>query len=170
MKILKMTTAFLLFVLMIAGNSSVCSGKSLPICLSWADSIPKDRAGTISTSKSYMYVQEKMDGSCHLVQNWKLRIYYVEPYAVTSHQRLRYRIYDSHRNLLVKTNEAGVIDNAVCADTLSPRIKTGENWLTIDLSCPGVFDIYNYYYLEVWNGKGEVSYLRFICMPSLYNQ
>ena len=161
-------SAFFLLILVTAGNSSICSGKDLPVCLSRADSIPRSRDGIITPDMAYMYVQEKLDGTCHAVYNHKLKIHYEEPYAVSSYQRLRFRIYDQHRNLLVGTDEAGGIDNASCADMVSPIIKTVENWLTIELLCPSLFEEYNYYYLEVWNGKGETSYLRFKCLPSIY--
>ncbi len=153
-------------VLATAGNTSVCLGRNMPACPSRVDSILRSRYSTPDTS--YVYVQEKLDGTCHVVCNWKLRIHYEEPYSVSDTQRLRFCIYDKNRNVLVRTNEAGLIDNASCVDTLSPKIKTGENWLTIELLCPSLFEEYNYYYLEVWNGKGETSYLRFKCLPSLY--
>lgn len=161
-------SAFFLLILVTAGNVSICSGKDLPVCFSRADSIPRSRDGIITPDMAYMYVQEKLDGTCHVVYNHKLKIHYEEPYSVSDTQRLRFCIYDKNRNVLVRTNEAGLIDNASCVDTLSPKIKTGENWLTIELLCPSLFEEYNYYYLEVWNGKGETSYLRFKCLPSLY--
>lgn len=162
MKKSKKTPALLIFILAIAGNISVCSGRELSIGFPCNDSVPRWPSPPPVT---YMYVQEKLDGTCHVAYNDVLRIHYEEPYAVSNHQRLRFRIYDQHRNLLVGTDEAGVIDNANCADTLSPMIKTGENWLTINLSCLNTIEDDHHYYLEVWNGKGEISYLRFVCLP-----
>lgn len=153
-----------LLVLATAGKASVCSGKDLPVCLFRVDSVPRSRDGIITPAMAYMYVQEKLDGTCHLAFDEILRIHYEEPYAVPDHQRLRFRIYDKYRNLVVGTDETGLVENAGCSDTLSPRIKIGENWLIVNLTCLGLDE--DYYYLEVWNGKGEVSYLRFKCRPA----
>jgi hypothetical protein len=164
MRNLNNITVIVILILATAGNASICSGKEPPFCLSCVDSIPRSKDGIIDPSMLYMYVQEKLDGTCHLAYDEILRIHYEEPYAVPDYQRLRFRIYDKYRNLLVETDETGSVGNTGCADTLSPRIQIGENWLIIDLTCLGLEE--DYYYLEVWNGKGEMSYLRFKCSPA----
>ena len=164
MKKIKKIPALFIFILAVAGNISVCSGKNFSIVFSCNDSIPRWLSLPPVT---YMYVQEKLDGTCHVAYNDILRIHYEEPYAVSNIQRLRFRILDKYRNVLLETNEQGVVQNTSCSSTLSPIIKTGENWLTINLTCLNLVEDY-YYYLEVWNGKGEISYLRFVCLP--YNQ
>lgn len=160
------TSAFLLLILLTAGNVSICSGKGLPVCLSRDDSIPRSRDGIITPDMAYMYVQEKMDGTCHAVYDNVLRIHYEEPYAVSNSQRLRFKVYDKYRNVVIQTDDAGNITDSICgAITQSPVITTGENWLEINFWC---FNLYEgeYYYLEVWNGKGEKGFLRFKVMPS----
>lgn len=164
MKKLKKTPLTLLCLLAMVGNVSVCPAKNLVVGFPFNDSIPRWPS---PPPVAYMYVQEKLDGTCHVAYNDVLKIHYEEPYAVSNHQRLRFRILDKYRSIILETSEMGIVDNAGCADTLSPKIKTGENWLTINLSCLDAIEDEHYYYLEVWNGKGEISYLRFVCLPYL---
>lgn len=122
--------------------------------------------GIVTPKMEYMYVQERMDGTCHAVYDSILRIHYDEPYAVSNSQRLRFKVYDKYRNMVIQTDNAGNITDGVCgAITQSPVITTGENWLTVNLGCFNLNEG-EYYYLEVWNGKGEKGFLRFKVMPS----
>ena len=112
----------------------------------------------------WMYTKEKTDGGCHIAFDRSLCIHVYEPYSVVDTQKLRFCVYDSRWQILLKTSESGVITVPTQSLSTSPYIKTGENWLTISLD--NTFVYYDYYYLEVWDGKGEKSYLRFKCAPS----
>lgn len=131
-----------------------------------ADTGTRQLTGLLTPKTEWMYVQERMDGTCHAVYDSILRIHYEEPYTVSNHQRLRFKVYDKYRNVIVQTDNAGNITDSTCgAITQSPAITTGENWLEINFWCFNL-DEGEYYYLEVWNGKGEKGYLRFKVMPS----
>ena len=131
-----------------------------------ADTGTRQLNGLVTPAMEWMYVQERMDGTFYEVYDSVLRIHYNEPYTVSNHQRLRFKVYDKYRNVIAQTDNAGNITNSACdAMTPSPSIKTGENWLTINLGCFNLNEG-EYYYMEVWNGKGEKGYLRFKVMPS----
>lgn len=130
-----------------------------------ADTGTRRPPGADSPQMGYMYMQERMDGTCHAVYDSILRIHYEEPYAVSNTQRLRFKVYDKYRNTVVQTDNAGNITDSVCQTmNPSPVITTGENWLTVSLRCLNLTEG-EYYYLEVWNGKGEKGYLRFKVVP-----
>ena len=131
-----------------------------------ADTGSRQTKGLLTPQREYMYVQEHIDGACHAVYDSILRIHYEEPYTVSNHQRLRFKVYDKYRNVIVQTDNAGNIIDSICgAITQSPAITTGENWLEINFWCFNLNEG-DYYYLEVWNGKGEKGFLRFKVMPS----
>lgn len=160
----------LVFVLIMEGVFSHSFGMNcycnLPIAWQVADTGTRQIEGIVTPTMEYMYVQEQMDGTCHAIYDSVLRIHYEEPYTVSNHQRLRFKVYDKYRNVIVQTDNAGNITDSICgAITQSPIITTGENWLEINFWC---FNLYEgeFYYLEVWNGKGEKGYLRFKVMPS----
>lgn len=113
----------------------------------------------------WMYTKEQLDGSYHAAYDRVLRIHISEPYAVSSSQRLRFCVYDSQRRIVLKTNDSGTVTDYAAHSISSPAITTGENWLTIPLGHNCTYD--DYYYLEVWDTKGEKSFLRFLCIPSM---
>lgn len=125
-----------------------------------------------SPQNVWMYTKEKQDGSYHIAYDKVLRIHYTEPYEVSSGQRLRFCIYDSHRNIVLRTdNEGHIVEPAGCS-IASPSIKTGENWLSLSVGLCSYYDSLSYdssddYYLEVWDSKGEKSFLRFRCVQSM---
>jgi hypothetical protein len=145
------------------GMRSCCD---LSVTWQVADTGTRQIKGLITPKREWMYVQERMDGTCHAVYDSVLRIHYEEPYTVSNHQRLRFKVYDKYRNVVVQTDNAGNITDSICgAITQSPIIRTGENWLEINFWCFNLNEG-DYYYLEVWNGKGEKGFLRFKVMPS----
>lgn len=141
------------------------SDRELPGTSLLADTGTRQLKGLVTPAMECMYVQERMDGTFHEVYDSVLRIHFDEPYAVSNHQRLRFKVYDKYRNVIVQTDNAGNITDSICgAITQSPIITTGENWLEINFWCFNL-DEGEYYYLEVWNGKGEKGFLRFKVMP-----
>ena len=138
------------------------------------------RVGSVNTSRyeieipdnMWMYLKEKQDGSYHIAYDRILYIHYTEPYEVTSIQKLRFCIYDSHRNIVLRTNEVGQVVEHAASLITSPTIQTGENWLTLSVgdNCyyydSALHDYPDDYYLEVWDSKGEKSFLRFRCVHS----
>lgn len=123
-------------------------------------------------ANSWMYLKEKPDGSYHIAYDKVLYIHYTEPYEVSSDQMLRFCIYDSHRNIVLRTNDDGLVVEPAGYLMYPPTIKTGENWLRLSVGLCSYYDdaTHNYpddYYLEVWDGKGERSFLRFRCVHSM---
>ena len=112
----------------------------------------------------WMYTREKMDGSYYIALDNVLRLHVYEPYAVGASQRLRFCVYDSERRIVVKTGENGNVIVPDESTIQSPQITTGENWVTLNLGNSCTY--YHDYYLEVWNSKGEKSFLRFRSTPS----
>lgn len=135
------------------------------------DSLPAPKDDIFSFENFWMYLKEKLDGSYQLCFNRQLLIHYMEPYAVANTQRLRFRVYDNHHNVVLGTDNDGTMAYYTYP-VQSPLIQTGENWLTIVLGANCEYD--RYYYLEVWDSKGEHSYLRFKCVsikdPSIYHK
>ena len=135
------------------------------------DSLPDPKDDIIPVENIWMYLKEKMDGSYQITYSKQVLIHYTEPYVVADTQRLRFRIYDDLRNVVLGTNDAGTMVDYTYP-VQSPLIQTGENWLTIVLGANCEYD--RYYYLEAWDSKGERSYLRFKCVsikePSIYNK
>ena len=138
------------------------------------------RVGSVNTSRYeietpdnvWMYLKEKQDGSYHIAYDRILYIHYTEPYEVTSIQKLRFCIYDSHRNIVLRTNDDGLVVEPAGYLMSLPTIKTGENWLRLSVGLCSYYDdaTHDYpddYYLEVWDGKGEKSFLRFRCVHSM---
>lgn len=117
-----------------------------------------------SPENVWMYTKEKLDGSYQVAYDRVLRVHVSEPYAVDSLQRLRFCVYDSQRRLVLKTDDSGTVIDYDVHPISSPIITTGENWLTIPLGNNCTYD--DYYYLEVWDTKGEKSFLRLQCIPS----
>lgn len=107
----------------------------------------------------YAKLQERLDGSFQVVFDKRLWIHYKEWYQVSTTQGLRFRIWNAWRTLLIaETDETGHL--TVGNIPLVP-IQYGDNWLQINLeSCIGI-GTSPFYYLEVWNEKGETEYLRF---------
>lgn len=112
----------------------------------------------------WMYTKEKLDGSYHRAYDKVLYIHVYEPYSVDATQKLRFCVYDAERRLIVKTDESGLVNHYVSSYVQSPPLATGENWIRFSLgsNC----EYYDDYYLEVWDGKGGKSFLRFRCVPS----
>lgn len=125
------------------------------------DSLPAPKDDIIPYEDIWMYLKEKLDGSYQVCYSRQLLIHYTEPYVVADTQRLRFRIYDDRRNVVLNTNDAGVIVSYTYP-VQSPVIQTGENWLTVVLGANCEYG--RYYYLEVWDSKGERSYSRFKCV------
>lgn len=138
------------------------------------------RVGSVNNSKYeittpdnvWMYLKEKPDGSYHIAYDRMLYIHYAEPYEVNTDQRLRFCIYDSHRNIVLRTNDDGLVVEPAGYLMTPPTIKTGENWLRLSVGLCSYYDdaTHDYpddYYLEVWDGKGEKSFLRFRCVHSM---
>lgn len=120
----------------------------------------------------WMYLKEKQDGSYHTAYDRVLYIHYTEPYEVSADQKLRFCVYDSHRNIVLRTNDTGSVVEYAIIQITSPTIQTGENWLKISVgqNCfyydESMHDYPDDYYLEVWDGKGEKNFLRFRCVHS----
>lgn len=133
------------------------------------DSAPDPKDEHIPFENFWMYLKEKMDGSYQIIYSKQVLIHYTEPYVVADNQRLRFRVYDNHHNVVLGTDNAGTMVEYTYP-VQSPLIQTGENWLTIVLGANCEYG--QYYYLEVWDSKGERSYLRFKCVsikdPSKY--
>lgn len=112
-------------------------------------------------------LKEKLDGSYQMAFDKYLMIHYTELYQVSPEQGLRFRILDKNRQILVQTDDNGNIIN----NTTIPKvpIRRRENWVTINLNqvSNDMMDYGPFYYLEVWNGKGEYHFLRFRCDYSL---
>lgn len=120
----------------------------------------------------WMYTKERQDGSYHIAYDRVLRIHYTEPYEVNADQKLRFCIYDSHRNIVLRTDDEGHIVEPAGYSMTSPTIQTGENWLSFTVGLCSYYDSYSHdypddYYLEVWDSKGEKSFLRFRCVHSI---
>ena len=136
--------------------------------------------GSVNTSRYeiaipdnvWMYLKEKPDGSYHTAYDRVLYIHYTEPYEVSADQKLRFCVYDSHRNIVLRTNDTGSVVEYALIQITSPTIQTGENWLKISVgqNCfyydESMHDYPDDYYLEVWDGKGEKNFLRFRCVHS----
>ncbi len=135
------------------------------------DSLPAPKDDIIPYENIWMYLKERLDGSYQITYSKQVLIHYTEPYVVADTQRLRFRIYDDLRNVVLGTNDAGTMVDYTYP-VQSPLIQTGENWLTIVLGANCEYD--RYYYLETWDSKGVRSYLRFKCVsikdPSTYNK
>ena len=121
---------------------------------------------------AWMYTKEQLDGSYHIAYDRVLRIHYTEPYEVSADQKLRFCIYDSHRNIVLRTNDEGYIVEPAGYSMTSPTIQTGENWLSFSVGLCSYYDSFSHdypddYYLEVWDSKGEKSFLRFRCVHSM---
>lgn len=112
----------------------------------------------------WMYTKEKLDGSYHIAYDKMLHIHVCEPYAVCDTQKLRFCVYDSERGIVLRTNEGGFVTDYATVRVSSPSLTTGENWIRLFLNSN--CDNYSDYYLEVWDGKGGKSFLRFQCVPS----
>lgn len=125
------------------------------------DSLPDPKDDVIPYENIWMYLKEKLDGSYQVCYNRQLLIHYTEPYVVADTQRLRFRIYDDRRNVVLGTDDAGVMVSYTYP-VQSPVIQAGENWLTLALEANCEYG--QYYYLEVWDSKSERSYLRFKCV------
>ena len=120
----------------------------------------------------WMYLKEKQDGSYHLAFDMALYIHYTEPYEVSTNQKLRFCIYDSHRNVVLRTNDEGLVVEPAGYSMTTPTIRTGENWLRFSVGLCSYYDdaTHDYpddYYLEVWDSKGEKSFMRFRCVHSM---
>lgn len=120
----------------------------------------------------WMYLKEKQDGSYHIAYDRVLYIHYIEPYEVSTNQKLRFCVYDSHRNIVLRTNDTGNVVEPAGYPMTIPTIRTGENWLKFSVGLCSYYDdaTHDYpddYYLEVWDGKGEKSFLRFRCIHSM---
>ncbi len=116
------------------------------------------------------YMKERQDGGFQTAYDGIVFLHFTEPYEVSPTQKLRFCIYDSHRNIVLRTDENGtVVDNTYN----SPVIHTGENWVQLSVgSICYYYDDYSHdykddYYLEVWDSKGEKSFLRFRCVHSM---
>lgn len=137
------------------------------------DSLREDPYQVYQRKTLCMYPKEKQEGGYHVAYDKIIRLHFTEPYEVRPSQRLRFCIYDSHRNIVLRTDEEGNVVEYAATSIISPVIKTGENWVQLDVEGNCVFyedHLHNYaddYYLEVWDSKGEKGFLRFRCMYSI---
>lgn len=118
---------------------------------------------TLRYYNQFAELKEKLDGSYQMAYDKLLRIHYTELYHVPEGQGLRFRILDKNRQILIQTDENGRVANDV--DVPRVDIRRRENWVTINLNRVenSLIDYGPFYYLEVWNGKGEYYFLRFRC-------
>lgn len=124
------------------------------------DSVFSPSQITVTYDNIWMYLKETLDGSYQTAYDHLLRIHYEEPYSVNASQKLRYKVYDKRRNIVIGTDDNG---NIIIGTGQTVPIKTGENWLSLLLSA---CIYYEFYTLEIWDAKGEISYLRFVCIPT----
>lgn len=139
----------------------------------WIDSVPSEPYELFLLETLCMHPKEKQDGSYQVAYDKYLYIHTTEPYEVAATQKLRFCIYDSHRNIILRTDEEGIVVEYAAAPITSPSIQTGENWLRFNVGANCCFyedDTHSCkddYYLEVWDGRGEKRFLRFRCMRSM---
>lgn len=149
------------------------NGKVLLTTRFRVDSENTSRYEITTHGNMWMYLKEKQDGSYHIAYDKVLYIHYTEPYEVNTNQQLRFCIYDSHRNIVLRTSETGAVVEPATSPTVSPTIQTGENWLRLSLGMEFYYyddashDYPDDYYLEVWDSKGDKSFLRFRCVHSM---
>jgi hypothetical protein len=111
----------------------------------------------------YVALQEKLDGTFQTAYHKTLWIKYEEFYGDTNTTYLCFSIYDEDRNLLYETKDDGTRKMG-CNLSPVPK-KYGLNWLQIPLPCTTI-ENEKFYYLEVWNVKGEKFYLRFYALSN----
>lgn len=118
---------------------------------------------TLRYYNRFAELKEKLDGSYQIAFDKLIRIHYTELYQVSPNQGLRFRILDKDRRILVQTDEEGKIINATNIPAVP--IRRRENWVTVNLNQvpDNIIDYGPFYYLEVWNEKGEYYFLRFQC-------
>ncbi len=132
------------------------------------DSVPLHPSLTLKYYNYYVPLKEAYDGSYQMAYDKRLYIHYQEFYKPAQRQGLRFIIRNMNREILVETDEAGVVLNNYAP---SIPIRYRDNYVVINLeTCPGIFyktSVPNAYYtLEVWNEKREYFFLRFACDPS----
>lgn len=140
-----------------------CHGNTLLQTRFTIDTISSSKYDVIIHENIWMYLKEKLDGSYQVSYDKSLMIHYYEPYTISSTQRLRFCIYDKHRNVVLKTDDSGTMINYSYA-IQSPLIQTGDNWITIPLGNNCQYN--QIYYLETWDAKGDRLFLRFKCVSN----